>query len=103
MEATPLQIQAYADGRVRRRAEAIRALVIAMTDDKAAIDDVYAALTGSQSGWVDNRDPADPPHLLDAAAILSYNAFITAILAAITGHAEYPNVLRACVRPAELP
>ena len=42
--ATNEQVQAFVNERVRVRAEQIRALVLAMEDDKAVIDDIYAAI-----------------------------------------------------------
>lgn len=61
--ATDVQVQNYSDSRVRPRAEEIRALYLACKDDKAAIDDVYTALTEQSPTWSDNRTDG-PPHLL---------------------------------------
>ncbi len=106
-EATVPQIQRFANERVRVRAEEFRTLVLAMRDDKNALDDVYEALTGSQSTWTDSRTDG-PPHLLAANDILSYNSFATALLAAVDGgrtdqqRTDLPGLsttlLGACVR-----
>lgn len=96
-EATPQQIQNFADQLVRPHAELMRSLVLALDYDRASIDDVYEALTGSQSGWADARTDG-PPHLLDAASILSFNTFAEDVRTYIKNHGEYANVLRACVR-----
>lgn len=97
--ATDLQVQTYCDTRVRVRAEAVRALVTAFTDDKGAIDDVYAACAQQTPTWSDNRHDG-PPHLAAPGDVLAYNAFITTHLAAITGDGNYAALLKLCVRPA---
>jgi len=96
--ATDQQVQTYVNERLRVRAEQIRSLVIAMQDDKASIDDIYAATTQPNPTWTDNRTDG-PPHLLVPTDVPSFNAIITDILTAITEHSEYPNLLKACVRP----
>lgn len=96
--ATDQQVQRYVDERVRVRAEQCRALLAALEDDKAAIDDVYAACSLASPTWVDGRADG-PPHLLTPADVLSYNAFITALIPNIRDAADYPSVSRACVRP----
>lgn len=45
-EATDAQMQAYADQRVRPRAEQFRDLRARCLDDKALIDDIYARAVG---------------------------------------------------------
>jgi hypothetical protein len=100
-DATIQQIQNYSDQVVRPIAERSRALVLAMDAAKAAIDDIYAALNGSQSGWTDARTDA-PPHLAVAADILSWNTFITDIDTAMKNHAQYPVILKLCVQPIKL-
>jgi len=98
-EATTEQIQSYVDNRVRRRSEQIRDLLEAMRDDKAVIDDIYAALTGSHSGWVDARTDA-PPHLATAANVLAWNACVTTLIATLEdGDTQYAVVQSLCVRP----
>lgn len=96
--ATDQQVQQYVDERVRVRAEECRALLNALLDDKAAIDDVYAACSQTTPTWVDTRDDG-PPHLLAPSDVLSYNAFITALIPNIRDAADYPNIAKACVRP----
>jgi hypothetical protein len=106
--ASNQQVQQYADQRVRPRSEQIRALYLACKDDKAAIDDVYAALTQLSPTWVDARTDA-PAHLLTPADVLAWNAFITGLIAHVEGTfpdlatanaaaGQYPVVLKACVR-----
>jgi hypothetical protein len=96
-EATSQQIQRFANERVRVRAESVRALLQAMKDDRASIDDVYQGLTNSESGWVDGRTDG-PPHLLAASDILAFNTFEANIIAAIEGDPQLAVVLKACVR-----
>jgi hypothetical protein len=100
-DATPQQIQNFSDQVVRPISERARALVLAMDAAKAAIDDIYAALNGSQSGWTDVRTDA-PPHLATASDILSWNTFISDIDTAMKNHAQYAVVLRLCVQPIKL-
>lgn len=100
--ATDQQVQAFSDQRVRPHMEAIRALVLALQDDKASIDDVYAACAAQNPTWTDTRSGGAPPHLLAPSDILEYNAFITAIISAITGNGSYPTVIKACVRPVQV-
>ncbi len=97
--ATNAQVQSYSDQRVRPRCEQIRALYLACKDDKAAIDDVYTALTEQSPTWKDNRSDS-PPHLLAPADVLAWNAFITAFVGLIEGTeaGDYATVLKACVR-----
>lgn len=87
--ATVQQIQNFSDQRIRPRAQQIAALAVNIAADLAEIGDVYAALTGAQSGWVDGRTDG-PPHLATASDILAMNTFLTDILAAITGDTQYP-------------
>jgi hypothetical protein len=98
MAATDVQMQEYCDQRIRVRAEQIRALLAAMQDDKAAIDDVYARASDANSPWADARTDG-PPHLLVSSDILSYNTFIMDLIAAIQNDAQWPVVYKACVRP----
>lgn len=113
-EATNAQMQAFADDRVRRRAEQARALYLACKDDKAAIDDVYARANGSNR-WDDARTDG-PPHLLQSGNSANpddmnvYNAWITALISIIDGtgddaanaaalRSNWAAFQRACVRP----
>lgn len=95
--ATDLQIQNFTDHRLRPRAEQIRALLLAMEDDRAAFDDVYAALTAESPTWNDERADG-PPHLLTGADVLALNTFLYDIITAMRGNAQLPVVLKACVR-----
>lgn len=72
------QMQAYADQRVRVRAEVWRDLIAAVRDDKAAVDSVYERAV-SASAWTDARTDG-PPKKLASQDILSYNTFITLLL-----------------------
>jgi hypothetical protein len=99
--ATNAQIQVFVDQRMRPRCEQVRALLLAMQDDKLAIDDVYAALSGSPT-WVDSRTDG-VPHLLVGGDVLAFNSFLDALIAAITGNAQYPVVRSACVQPVRVP
>lgn len=95
--ATDQQVQQFVNERIRVRAEQVRALAIALADDISAIDDVYAALNVGSPTWNDVRDDG-PPHLLLPSDVLSFNTFMNDIRTAITGNAQYPIVLKACVR-----
>jgi hypothetical protein len=99
--ASDTQVQQFVSGRVRPRAEATRTLAIAFDDDIASIDDVYNALNVGSPTWTDNRTDG-PPHLLTPSDVLAFNAFMHDIRDAIKNHAQYPVVLKACVRPANL-
>ena len=115
--ATDGQMQAFCDQRIRPRAEQWRALLNAMTDDKASIGDEYARAT-SATVWHDARLDG-PPHLLQSGNssnpddMLNYNAFITAMLNLLNGtsvangstiaadaatvHANWSILMNACV------
>ena len=97
MVATDLQVQNFVDQRIRPRMEQIRALLVDLQDDKAAIDDVYAALTQDTPTWTDARTDG-PPHLLTPGDIININSLITNLITAISGDAQYPVALKACVR-----
>lgn len=118
MEATDAQMQAYCDGRIRVRAEQLRALFNAAADDKAAIDDEYARGVGANR-WSDSRTDG-PPHLLQSGNsanpddLLNYNAALDLIakfkagtfanVGEANGFAALWAVLqRACVRPVSNP
>lgn len=106
-EATDQQMQTFADQRLRVRAEALRALVASLRDDKASIDAEYARATGANP-WADARTDG-PPKLLASSDFTNYNAVITALLAVIDGTATTADVatihnnwqlfMSACVRP----
>lgn len=106
-QATDGQMQAFADQRIRVRAEQFRALVNAMRDDKAAIDSVYDRAANG-SAWSDARTDG-PPKLLGSQDVLVYNAFASLFLACVDGtataqdvadlHANLAVFQSACVRP----
>lgn len=96
--ATNQQVQQYVNERIRVRAEQCRALLNALLDDKSAIDDVYANCNSGSSTWTDTRTDG-PPHILAPADVLSYNAFITALIPNIRDAADYPAIVKACVHP----
>jgi hypothetical protein len=93
-----MQMQDYCDQRIRVRAEQVRALLAAMHDDKAAIDDVYARASDTNSPWADARTDG-PPHLLVSSDILAYNTFIMNMISAIQNDPQWPVLSKACVRP----
>lgn len=98
--ATNQQIQQFVNERVRPRAEQIRALLLAMEDDRAAFDDIYEALAtnSNPNNWADDR-PDGPPHLLTASDVLAWNTFLYNAVTAFNGDAQLPVVLKGCVRP----
>ena len=118
--ATDAQMQAFADQRIRPRAESLRLLLSQLTDDKASIGDEYSRAT-SATAWADARTDG-PPHLLQSGNaanpddFLNYNALITALTNLINGtsvangstvaadaatlHANWSVLMNACVRPA---
>ena len=93
---TDAQVQTFADERVRPHAEAARALNLSMSDDTAVISDVYTYLNGAGVGWLDKR--TDAPHALVANDVLAYNTFATDVANFIKNHAQYPVMLKSCVR-----
>lgn len=112
MPATDQQVQQYVNERIRPRAEQLRALLNAITDDKAAMDDVYAACNQVTPTWADTRTDG-PPHLLVPADVLQYDAILFHLKRLILGAAsdqeriDSANTLanawslvgKACVRP----
>lgn len=100
MAASDQQVQSFVDTRIRVRAEAIRALEVAMSDDIASIDDVYNALANNPT-WEDNRTDG-PPHLMTPSDVLAINSFLHDIRDAIVNNAQYPIVQKACVRPVSV-
>ena len=97
-EATDQQVQQFVNERLRPRAEQIRALLAAMKDDRAAFDDVYAALTVQNPAWSDDRTDG-PPHLLTPSDVLAMNTFFYNTITAWEADAQLPIVQKACVRP----
>lgn len=108
MPATNQQVQTYVSNRIRVRAEQFRALVNSFRDDKAAIDDVYAACAQQSPTWTDT-EAGGPPKLLTPQDVLVFNAFASLFLACVDGTATAQNVAdlhanlavfqAACVRP----
>jgi hypothetical protein len=98
--ATNQQMQAFADQRIRPRAEQFRALVNSLRDDKASIDDEYARAI-SASAWADTRN--DPPHLLQSGNsanpddLLNYNALVSALLTIIDGTSNIDDAANAAM------
>lgn len=96
--ATDVQVQAYADKRVRKHAQLATQLLAALQDDIASIDDVYNALNVQSPTWADNRTDG-PPHLLTPSDVLAFNTFMHDIVTALSGHAQWPIVLKAAALP----
>lgn len=95
-KATDEQVQQFVDQRVRQRAEQIRALLLAMEDDKLAIGDVYAHLVDNPT-WTDQRSDG-PPYLLSANDLLAWNAFISDAVTALRTNENLAVALKGCVR-----
>lgn len=95
--ATDVQVQNWVDTRMRPHSELARALAHILDDDISSIDDVFAALTAPTPTWRDTRSDG-PPHLLSTSDVLAFNTFIHDIRDAIKNNAQYPIVLKACVR-----
>lgn len=96
-QANDAQMQQYANERVRVRAEQLRAVLLAMKDDKAAIDDIYDRAANG-AAWNDSRTDG-PPSLLSSSDMLTYNSYITALIPNIEDAANWAVILSACVRP----
>ena len=106
-EATDEQMQAYANDRIRVRAEQTRALIASLRDDKVAITDVYDRADGG-AAWDDDRTDG-PPKLLASSDVLAFNAFADLLLKAVDGTAtegdigqlasNWITVQTMCVRP----
>lgn len=97
MSASNQQVQQFVDQRIRPHAEIARALAVVFDDDIGSIDDVYNALNVGSPTWTDGRTDG-PPHLLTPSDVLAINAFLHDVRDAIKNHAQYPVVLKACVR-----
>jgi hypothetical protein len=105
-QATDQQMQAFADTRVRQRAEQFRTAVNALRDDKTAIESVYDRAANG-AAWNDARIDG-PPKLLTSADMLTFNTVATLLLKAIDGTAtsqditslaaNWPVFQAACVR-----
>lgn len=107
MAANDVQMQHYADERIRVRAEQFRALINSCRDDKSSIDAVYDRAANG-AAWSDSRTDG-PPKLLASQDVLVFNAFISLFLKCIDGTATAQDVAdmhsnlavfqSACVRP----
>jgi hypothetical protein len=105
-QATDQQMQAFADQRMRVRAEQCRAIVNALRDDKAAIDSVYDRAANG-AAWNDARADG-PPKLLASQDVLTYNAVASLLLKCVDGtasvqdvsdlHANWAPFMAACAR-----
>ena len=106
-QATDEQMQAYADQRIRVRAEQCRALMNALADDQLAIPDIWDRAANG-SAWADNRTDG-PPTLLESSDVLSFNIVSALLLKCVAGTADtndiaslaanWPTFQAACVRP----
>ncbi len=96
--ATDQQVQAFVDRYIRPSAEQSRSLALFLDSGIAVIDDTYNALNGPSPTWTDTRTDF-PPHLLSPSDVLAINSFWHDVRDAIKNHAQYPIVLKACVRP----
>lgn len=96
-EANDLQMQQYADQRLRRFAEKMRDVFTDGDDHRNAIDDIYARAIGNDR-WEDNR-PDGPPHLLQSGNsaspddMLNFNTFLVRLNQLRTG--TFANVAEA--------
>lgn len=119
MAATDIQMQNFADQRVRRRAEALRDLLNSLADDKASIDEIFARAV-SNSRWNDARQDG-PPTLLQSGNsanpdhMLAFNTLTSQLLWLLRNEGEAPGgtladfansvrgnwavVIDTCVRP----
>lgn len=115
-EATDIQMQKFADERVRVFAEQFRALLVAARDHRSSIDDIYARAV-SNDRWTDGRTDG-PPHLLQSGNsanpddMLNFNTFCASLLDIIDGvgtdatnaanlRANWAVLVDACVRPVQ--
>jgi hypothetical protein len=99
--ATDEQVQQFANERVRPFSERFRAVLLEAEDHKAAIDDIYAALTQPNPTWTDERTDA-PPTLLTKDTVLAWNAFVSDFITFARGNGNLAAVLDACVQPVRL-
>jgi hypothetical protein len=109
--ANNVQMQSYADTRIRPFAEAMRSLLAQAQDNLAAIADEYARAVAGPL-WNDARSDG-PPHLLASGPgsspddLTNFNALLVAFVNLCTTNAansisgmsgQYNILLRACVR-----
>lgn len=101
MAASDKQVQSFVDQRMRSFAEHVRALVLEAQDLRASSDSVYAACSAQSPTWSDARTDG-PPNLLTPADVLAINTFAYDLVEGanrIDKNAQYPVILKACVRP----
>jgi hypothetical protein len=102
--ASDPQVQSFCDTTVRPRCAAIRDLYLALQEDKARFDDIYANITQGSPSWTDSGSAL--PHHATTGDILAWNTFITAFIAFVNGTAtatdsqnaaaQYPVVRKLC-------
>lgn len=112
MPATPQQVQAYADSRIRPRCEQIRALLLALEDDLATITEIRDSANDPTFIWTDSRGDS-PPRYLVKSDVSGYANFAQQLVAILRGTlandvqrvaaanmiaSAMPIVLRSCVR-----
>lgn len=113
-EATDVQMQKFADERVRTFAEKFRAVLVEAADHLSAIDDVYARGVSSNR-WTDARTDGPPKLLMSGDSanpddMLNFNSFCSALVAIVNGtgddatnaatvRANWAVLVDACVRP----
>ena len=97
-KATDEQVQRWANERARVRAEQIRALYLALKDDRAGIEDVYQALAQANPTWADSRTDG-PPRLLGKNDLLAMNAFAADLTAWMEARGDLALLQSMCVRP----
>ena len=122
-EATNVQMQTFANERVRPFAEQFRAVLVAARDHKSAIDSVYERATKNPpvlGVWNDGRTDG-PPKLLKSGYsaqntpsnpddMTNFNSFVSAMLDILDGvgtdstnaatlRSAWPVLIDACVRP----
>lgn len=88
--ATDAQVQRYCDERIRPRAEQLIRLLNALSDDAAAIPDVWERAANGDP-WSDGRTDG-PPALAETGDILAYNTFIQCLVKVVNGTADAGEV-----------
>ncbi len=95
--ATDAQVQTFSDQQVRPMCEELRSVQISLTAILGQMDDVYQACVQATPTWHDSRQDG-PPHLALVTDIPAMHDLFTRVLAAITGDAQYPILLKLCVQ-----
>lgn len=96
--ATNEQVQQFVNTRLRPSCNQMRALMILLSDHKAAFDDVYANVSDAGTTWTDTRVDF-PPHLLEPSDVLAWNTFVTAMIHLRDG--TFPDVATANAAAAQ--